>query len=251
MRMSRKGNDLVRHYLWMAAQCACLHNPAIRALYRRQRQAGKRGDVALGHCVRKLLHLVYAVWKTDRPFDPKHYAWEPEAPSAQESQAPEAVVESPKAERAAETEVTPTTTPTVAAPTQANKPQPASSPVRAPARSRSGPPRGKSIDYRYLREQLSIAQVLELLRYPHLQQKTGDQVRGPCPLHADKRSRPTFSVNLKRGVFRCFASECAAHGNALDLYVQATGLSLHAAALDLADKLHLQLQRNREEEPVT
>ena len=74
--MSRKGNDLVRAYLWNAARSAILHNPAIRALYRRLRAKGKRGDVAIGHCMRKLLHLVYAVWKTNRPFDENHFPWE-------------------------------------------------------------------------------------------------------------------------------------------------------------------------------
>src|SRR5205085_2022966 len=69
--MSRKGNDLVRRCLWNAAKTAILHNPAIRSLYARQRAAGKRGDVALGHCMRKLLHLVFAVWKTDQPFVPR------------------------------------------------------------------------------------------------------------------------------------------------------------------------------------
>jgi transposase len=72
MRMSAKGNDLVRRCLWNAAKTAIVHNPAVRALYIRQRSAGKRGDVALGHCMRKLLHLVYAVWKTDRDFDADH-----------------------------------------------------------------------------------------------------------------------------------------------------------------------------------
>ena len=74
--MSPKGNDLVRSYLWNAARAAIVHNPAIRALYRRLRAKGKRGDVALGQCMRKLLHLVYAVWKTNRPFDEKHFPWE-------------------------------------------------------------------------------------------------------------------------------------------------------------------------------
>ena len=74
--MSRKGNDLVRAYLWNAARVAIRHNPAIRALYRRLRAKGKRGDVAMGHCMRKLLHLVFAVWKTDRPFDENHFPWE-------------------------------------------------------------------------------------------------------------------------------------------------------------------------------
>ena len=76
MHMSRKGNDLAARYLWNAARTAIRHNPAIRPLYRRLRAKGKRGDVAIGHCMRKLLHLVFAVWKTDRPFDAGHYPWE-------------------------------------------------------------------------------------------------------------------------------------------------------------------------------
>ena len=68
MCMSRKGNDLVRRCLWNAAKTAIIHNPVIRSLYARQRALGKRGDVALGHCMQKLLHLVFAIWKTDQPF---------------------------------------------------------------------------------------------------------------------------------------------------------------------------------------
>jgi transposase len=76
MHMCQKGNDLVRGYLWNAARVAIRHNPAIRALYRRLKLRGKRGDVAQGHCMRKLLHLVFAVWKTDLPFNADHYPWE-------------------------------------------------------------------------------------------------------------------------------------------------------------------------------
>ncbi len=74
--MSRKGNDLARKYLWNAAKTAITHNPAIRALYQRLRTRGSRGDVALGHCMRKLLQLVFAVWTTGKPFDPQHYPWQ-------------------------------------------------------------------------------------------------------------------------------------------------------------------------------
>jgi hypothetical protein len=35
MHMSRKGNDLVRGYLWNAARVAIRHNPAVRPLYER------------------------------------------------------------------------------------------------------------------------------------------------------------------------------------------------------------------------
>src|SRR5207253_2965625 len=60
-RMSRKGNDLVRKYLWNAAKTAITWNPAVRALYQRLRARGTRGDVALGHCMCKLVHLASAV----------------------------------------------------------------------------------------------------------------------------------------------------------------------------------------------
>jgi len=73
MRMSAKGNDLARRYLYMAAMAAVRSNPAVRAVYARQLARGKRGDVALGHCMRKLLQQVFAVWTTNRPYDPEAY----------------------------------------------------------------------------------------------------------------------------------------------------------------------------------
>src|SRR5439155_3492297 len=96
-RMSPKGNDLVRSYLWNAARAAIRHNPAIGALYRRLKARGKRGDVALGHCMRKLLHLVFAVWKTNRPFDDNHFPWEPteDTPPATPALAPEVAETTP------------------------------------------------------------------------------------------------------------------------------------------------------------
>src|SRR5258708_39702162 len=103
--MSRKGNDLVRHYLWNAARSAIRHNQVINALYSRLKAKGKRGDVALGQCMRKLLHLVYAVWKTNRPFDDQQGEGDTprvaansgagsEAPAARSDQAPAGVLPS-------------------------------------------------------------------------------------------------------------------------------------------------------------
>src|SRR5262249_58748225 len=74
--MSRRGNDLVRRYLWMAALSALRCNPAVRALY--ARVVAKHPDqkaIAIGHAMRKLLHLAFAVWKSHKPFDPNHYPW--------------------------------------------------------------------------------------------------------------------------------------------------------------------------------
>src|SRR6516225_12037289 len=75
--MSRRGNDLVRRYLWMAALSAIRFNPAVRALYARvvARRPNHKAS-AVGHAMRKLLHLVFAVWKTGRSFDPRRYPWQ-------------------------------------------------------------------------------------------------------------------------------------------------------------------------------
>ena len=88
--MSRRGNDLVRRYLWMAALSAVRCNPAVRALYRRVvAKHPEHKAIAIGHAMRKLLHLVFAIWKSDRPFDPKHYPWEgPATPAVEGSRRP-------------------------------------------------------------------------------------------------------------------------------------------------------------------
>jgi hypothetical protein len=31
--------------------------------------------ISVGHAMRKLLHLVFALWKTGRHFNPDHYPW--------------------------------------------------------------------------------------------------------------------------------------------------------------------------------
>ena len=75
-RMCQKGDDLVRRYLFIAAMSAVQSNPAVRPLYHRLRARGAGGKVALGHAMRKLLHLAFAVWKSGQPFDPQHYPWD-------------------------------------------------------------------------------------------------------------------------------------------------------------------------------
>src|SRR5262249_36839701 len=67
--MSRRGNDLVRRYLWMAALSAIRCNPAVRALYARVVASHpQQKAIAIGHAMRKLLHLAFAIWKSGRPF---------------------------------------------------------------------------------------------------------------------------------------------------------------------------------------
>jgi transposase len=246
LRMSPKGNDLVRAYLWNAARTALVHNVAVRALYQRLKAKGKRGDVALGHCMRKLLHLVFAVWKTNRPFDENHYAWEPRpAPPAPAAAPTLPAVASPAQDSKA-------VGPTQALPAEPGVTTAASSvgaappPVKPAAKPAAARPR---VDFAFVRAQVTMEQVLRHLGVFAKLRGRGQQLRGCCPLHdAAGRQARTFSVHLGKHVFQCFQSECGAQGNVLDLWAKVQGLPLYEAALHLAETFRL--RRTREEEPV-
>ena len=243
MSMSRKGNDLVRSYLWNAARAAIRHNPAVRALYRRQKAKGKRGDVAIGHCMRKLLHLVFAVWKTDRPFDAKHSAWKNPQDTPTVSDPGTGATPSTdenagghKRDLPAERVVTP-------APFTVETAPPPVKPAPPPAAVRP------QVDFAFLRQQVSLEQVLAHLGLLNQLRGDGPQRRGPCPIHSHPGDRErTFSVHLGKNAFRCFQADCGAQGNALDLWAAIHRLPLYDAALHLAETLGV--PRNREEEPV-
>ena len=83
-----------------------------------------------------------------------------------------------------------------------------------------------------------MAEVLKYLGYFERMQGSGPQRRGPCPLHdsAEDRHR-SFSVNLPKGVFRCFHPPCQAAGNTLDLWAAVHRLPIDQAARHLAQTL--------------
>jgi DNA primase len=90
------------------------------------------------------------------------------------------------------------------------------------------------IDYRALRRQIPMERVLQLIGY-RATSRRGSQLRGPCPFQvpAQPDSRD-FSVNLSKGVFRCFC--CGACGNQLDLWAHLYHQSLYPAAQDLCQR---------------
>ena len=91
------------------------------------------------------------------------------------------------------------------------------------------------IDFRAVRGNISIGEVLALLGFD-ARSASGDQVRGPCPLHDSADTSRVFSVNLAKNTFQCF--KCGGHGNHLDLWAAATKQSLYEAALDLCRRLN-------------
>jgi hypothetical protein len=78
------------------------------------------------------------------------------------------------------------------------------------------------VDFVYLRQQVTMEQVLGHLGILSLFKGTAQQRRGPCPVHAEAPAtmpakKHTCSVQLGKNIFQCFQAECAAHGNVLDL----------------------------------
>jgi hypothetical protein len=102
-------------------------------------------------------------------------------------------------------------------------------------------PRRRPIDFKAIRSQVTIGQVLELLRWNH-RSRNGPQLRGPCPIHLSKSPKSrTFAVNIQRSVWYCH--KCNDGGNQLDLWAAATGLKddPYGAAIELCEKLGIQI----------
>ncbi len=62
--------------------------------------------------------------------------------------------------------------------------------------------------------------------------RTGDELRGVCPVHEGKSKRE-FSINLTKNTFCCFASVCKARGNVLDFVAKMEHCTVREAALKL------------------
>jgi transposase len=222
--MSSRGNDLVRRYLWMAALSASRCNPAVRALYARVvAKNPKRKSVAVGHAMRKLLHLTFAIWKTRGPFNPKHYTWDQPAHIGGDvtgTASPRERETASKPVEPTQTEVTATRPDTVG--------------------DSSVHDVGMAIDFAHVKRQLPIARILDHLGLSARLKGTGAQRRCPCPIHrGDARGR-TFSANLDANVYQCFDASCGSKGDIIDLWAAVRGLSLRAAAIDIVHTFGLE-----------
>ena len=232
--MSRRGNDLVRRYLWMAGLSAVRCNTAVRALY--ARVVAKHPDkkaIAIGHAMRKLLHLVFAVWKTDKPFDAEHYPWATPAPVEGHQE---------RGEGRETADTASDLSPKEPAAGLKRLAEPCSKEVTAAGSITSTPTppasAGRYIDFDHLKAQLPMARVVDQLGLRL--RGAGMQRRGPCPIHrGDGRGR-TFSVHLGDNVFHCFDARCAAKGDVIDLWARVKGMTLRDAALDLMETFALE-----------
>jgi transposase len=78
-RISKQGNAYVRRILYMPALVASQHQPHVRAFYEQLLAAGKKPLQALVAVMRKLLHAIHGMLKTNTDFDGSKFRKLPEA----------------------------------------------------------------------------------------------------------------------------------------------------------------------------
>lgn len=69
-RLSKTGNSNLRKILYMPAICAKRYNPIIHTFCLRLLKSGLRPMEVIGAAMHKLLHLIYGILKSGKPFDP-------------------------------------------------------------------------------------------------------------------------------------------------------------------------------------
>lgn len=95
------------------------------------------------------------------------------------------------------------------------------------------------VDFVAVRSKIKLGQVLDLLGFV-AHERSGSQVRGACPVHGSKSSRSrSFSANLAKNQYRCF--KCGSAGSQLELWAAVHGLTVYAAALDLCNRLGIEV----------
>lgn len=70
--ISKKGNRFLRNAVFMPALAACRFNPVLKEFYQRLIAKGKNKKLALIAVARKLLLLIYTLWKNNTTFDPNY-----------------------------------------------------------------------------------------------------------------------------------------------------------------------------------
>jgi transposase len=69
-KMSKRGSPYLRRAIWLAANVASFNDPVLSAYYNKKRQEGKHHFTAIGAVSRKLLYIIHAVLRSNKPYTP-------------------------------------------------------------------------------------------------------------------------------------------------------------------------------------
>ncbi len=70
-RLSKRGSPYLRRAIWQAAFVASFHDPALSVHYQRLRKRGKAHGTAVGAVARKLTHIIFAILRDQKPYEPR------------------------------------------------------------------------------------------------------------------------------------------------------------------------------------
>jgi transposase len=71
-RLCKIGHARLRKALYMPALVSIRYNPLIVTFYRRLKNKGKNGKVIVCAVMRKLVHIIFGILKSGKPFDPNY-----------------------------------------------------------------------------------------------------------------------------------------------------------------------------------
>lgn len=89
------------------------------------------------------------------------------------------------------------------------------------------------VDFRVIKGAVDMQMVLDHYGINGLT-KSGEELRGPCPIHKGSERSKTFTVNLRKNAFKCFSKGCVS-GNVLDFVAATERCSVRDAALKLQE----------------
>ena len=68
--MSKRGSPYLRRAVWLAATVAAFKDPAVSLFYQKKRSEGKDHLTAMGHVCHKMLAIIFAVLRDNKPYFP-------------------------------------------------------------------------------------------------------------------------------------------------------------------------------------
>lgn len=70
-KLSKRGSPYLRRAIWQAAFVAAFNDPALSLHYQKLRDRGKAHGTAVGAVARKLTHIIFAILRDQKPYEPR------------------------------------------------------------------------------------------------------------------------------------------------------------------------------------
>jgi len=90
------------------------------------------------------------------------------------------------------------------------------------------------VDFKKVKNAVTMQMVLDRYGVKGLT-KSGDELRGACPIHKGSPRSKNFTLNIRKNAFNCFSKDCRARGNVLDFVAAMEHCEIRDAALKIAE----------------